>query len=90
MVTYRMMKAADIKLLPHLPNDHLAESSRSARKIGRRRVDDVIRMSLLEERNVRKQVAINSKLRRVHTHQSVRRIYHHIEVPVGALIDIYV
>ena len=85
-----MVKPAEIKLLPHLPNDHLTESSRSARKIGRRRVDDVIRMSLLEERTVRKQVAVNSKFRRVHTHQSVRRIYHHIEVPVGALIDIYV
>jgi hypothetical protein len=89
MAAFNMVKPAEIKLLPHLPNEQLAGSSRKSRKIGKRKADDVIRMSLLEERTVRKQVAGNSKLRKVHSHQSVRRIYHHIEFPVGSLIDIY-
>ena len=84
-----MVKPAEIKLLPHRPNERLAESSRSGKKTGKRKADDVIRMSLLEERTVRRQVAVNSNLRKVYTHQSVRRIYSQIEIPVGARIDIY-
>ena len=84
-----MVKPAEIKLLPHLPNEHLSESPRNGRKIRNRKAGDVIRMSLLEERTVRKQVAVKSKLRKVHTHQSVRRIYRHVEIPLGGLIDIY-
>ena len=89
MAAYNMVKPAEIKLLPHLPNEHLAEASRSGRKMRKRKADNVIRMSLLEERTVRRQVAVNSKLRKVHTHQSARRIYRRVEIPLGGLIDIY-
>ena len=84
-----MVKPTEIKLLPHLPNEHFAESSRSRRKIGKRKADDVIRMSLLEERTVRRMVGVHSNLRKVHAHLRVRRIYSQIEIPLGARIDIY-
>ena len=87
---FNMIKLSEIKLLPHLPNEHLTGSSRSGRKVGKRRTEHVVRLSLLEERTARHQMTVNSKLREVHTHPGSCSIYRQVEIPVGALIDIYV
>ena len=84
-----MVQLSEIKLLPHLPSKHLAGSSGNARKIGKSKADAVIHLSLLEERTARYRTAVYSNLREVHTHQGNRSIYRHVEIPVGALIDIY-
>ena len=72
-----MVKLSEIKLLPHLPNEHLTGSSRSGRKVGKRRTEHVVRLSLLEERTARHQMTVNSKLREVYTHRGSRSIYRH-------------
>ena len=63
-----MVKTAEIKLLSHLPNEHIAGSSPNGRKIGKRNSDHVIRLSLLEEKTARHQAVVHSQLREVHPH----------------------
>ena len=84
-----MEKPADVKLLPHLPYDFLAESSRKVRQTARGDEDRIVPLALLEERRRRPQMRADSNHRGVHKYNRVCRISSDTGVTVGAQIDIY-
>lgn len=84
-----MVKPANVKLIPHLPKDSIADAPLNYRHAARGEADNIVRLSLLEKRFNHLQMRSDPNHREVHTYNRVCRISSDISTPVGALVNIY-